>query len=163
VAGTRGIIVAMSPERAIGLRGKIPWHYPLDLKRFKRLTTGATVIMGRATWESIGSKPLPGRRNIVITSRQFTGGECFKDIPSALATCTGDVWFIGGERIYAEAMSYADVIDVTHVPDRIDDPAAVRFPAIDPDTWIAGPMIEHEDDPTLRRTIYRRRTPPRTS
>jgi dihydrofolate reductase len=139
------MIVAMSPERAIGLRGRVPWHHPADLNRFKRLTTGATVIMGRATWESIGSKPLPGRRNIVITSQNLAGAECFKSIPSALATCS------------------CDVIDVTHVPDRIDDPAAVRFPAIDSEEWIAEPTIEHEDDPALRRTVYRRRTPHQAS
>ncbi len=159
MAATRGMIVAMSPERAIGLHGRVPWHYPADLNRFKRLTMGATVIMGRATWESIGSKPLPGRRNVVITSRNLEGAECFRDIPSALASCSGAVWFIGGARIYAEAMKYCDVIDVTHVPDRIDDPAAVRFPPIDSEEWIAEPTIAHEDDPALRRTVYRRRTP----
>ena len=63
----RAAIVAISPERVIGIDGELPWHYSADLRRFKRLTMGTTVIMGRRTWESIGSRPLPGRHNIVIT------------------------------------------------------------------------------------------------
>ena len=62
-------IVAMSPERVIGLDGNLPWHYPVDLKRFRNVTLGTTVIMGRKTWESLNSKALPKRRNIVITRR----------------------------------------------------------------------------------------------
>ncbi len=157
MAARTGIIVAMSPEGVIGLDGRIPWHYASDLKRFKRLTTGTTVIMGRRTWESIGSTPLPGRRNIVITRAGLSDVECFRDISSALESCVGQVWFIGGERIYAEAMALCDVIDVTHVPDRIDAPGAVRFPAIDPEKWVAADTTVDEEDPRLRHTRYARR------
>src|SRR5690349_16053020 len=132
MTGPRGIMVAMSPEGVIGLAGKIPWHYRGDLRRVKRLTLGTTLIMGRVTWESLGGRPLPGRRNLVVTSRSIPGAECFPDIASALAASEGAVWFFGGARIYEEAMPLADFIDVVYVPDHIDDPAAVRFPPIDP-------------------------------
>src|SRR4051812_12608948 len=119
-APLRAMMVAVSPEGIIGVGEKIPWHYRGDLKRLKRLTMGATVIMGRVTWESLGGKPLPGRRNVVISGRALDGVESFRDIPSALATAEGPVWFLGGARIYAEAMQHCDLIDVTYVPDHVE-------------------------------------------
>ncbi len=154
----RGIIAAVSPEGAIGLGGKIPWHYPADAKRFKRVTMGSTVIMGRATWESLPKRPLPGRRNLVIASRPLAGVETFSDLPSALATCQGDVWFIGGARIYAEAMRYADVIDLVYVPDHVTEAGAICFPPIDSALWEAGPAEPLADDPRLTHRIWRRRS-----
>jgi dihydrofolate reductase len=153
----RGIIVAVSPERVIGVGGKIPWHYPADLKRFKRLTMGGTIIMGRRTWESIGSKPLPGRRNVVITRGEVSGADRFSTLEEALATCTGAVWFIGGAKLYEEAMRHSDFIDVTCVPDHVDAPDAVRFPPIDESIFSPGPLMPHEDDPRLQRRVYTRR------
>lgn len=161
MASRRGIIVAMSPEGVIGLGGRVPWRRPADLRRFKRLTSGATVIMGRKTWESIGAKPLPGRRNIVITRRTLGGVECFADIPSALAGCEGDVWFIGGAGIYAEAMRHADFIDVTRVPDHVPEEEggarAVRFPPIDPEAWVEVETAPNPEDPAISHTRYERR------
>lgn len=154
----RGIIAAVSPQGVIGLHGKLPWHYPADLKRFKRLTLGSAIAMGRLTWESIG-KPLPKRRNIVITSQSFegvSGVEFFSDIPSLLGAVDGDLWFIGGARIFQEAMAHCDLIDLTHVPDVIEHAAAVYFPEIDPTQWRPGERIAHEDDPRLKRQVYRR-------
>jgi dihydrofolate reductase len=151
-----GMIAAVSPDGVIGVGGKIPWHYPADLKRFKSLTLDGTVIMGRTTYESIG-KPLPKRRNLVITASEIPGVECFRDIASALATCTGNVWFIGGARIYREAMQYVDLIDLTYVPDQIEDPNAVRFPEIDPHQFEPGPRERDADDPRLEHRTYRRR------
>jgi dihydrofolate reductase len=153
----RAMMVAVSPEGIIGVGEKIPWHYRGDLKRLKRVTMGATVIMGRITWQSIGGKPLPGRRNVVITSHALEGVECFSDIPAALASSEGPVWFLGGARIYAEAMKYCDLIDVTYVPDHVDAPDAVRFPSIDPALWEPGPLVPHEDEPALTRRVYTRR------
>jgi dihydrofolate reductase len=153
----RAIMVAVSPDGVIGRGGKIPWHYGGDLKRLKSVTMGSTVIMGRVTWESAGSKPLPGRRNIVITGAALPGVECFADIPSALATVQGPVWFLGGARIYAEAMQYCDLIDVTYVPDHVDPAGAVLFPPIDPEKWEAGPLVDHEEEPTLCRRVYTRK------
>lgn len=155
---TCGIIAAVSPEGVIGVANDIPWYYPADLKRFKRLTLGSTIIMGRRTWESLPKKPLPKRRNVVITRSRIEGVDCFTDVEAALATCQGDVWFIGGARLYQEAMQHADVIDLTHVPDRIEAEEAVHFPAIDPALFEAGPRQQHEDDPRLERQIFRRRT-----
>jgi dihydrofolate reductase len=157
MSATRGIMVAMSPEGVIGLHGKIPWHYRGDLRRVKRLTLGTTLIMGRVTWESLGGRPLPGRRNLVVTSRAIEGAECFADLGAALAASEGNVWFFGGARIYEEAMPLADFIDVVYVPDQIEDPHAVRFPPIDPTMWDAGPLLQHEDEPALKRRVYARR------
>ena len=154
---TIGMIVAVSPDGVIGQHGKIPWHYPADLKRFKALTLDATVIMGRSTYESIG-KPLPKRRNIAITSQEIAGIDCFRDIPSALATCSGRIWFIGGARIYREAMTYVDLIDVTYVPDRIEGSGLVYFPMIDETVFVPGPREKDPDDPRLEHRSYRRRS-----
>ena len=153
-----GIIVAMSPEGAIGLHGKIPWRHPGDQRRFKRLTVGTTVVMGRKTWESLPKKPLPDRRNIVLTRTPIAGVECFPDLGSALASVEGDVWVIGGARAYEEAMRHADVIDVTYVPDPVSHPEAVKFPAIDPTLFEEGELVPHEDAESLTRRVFRRRS-----
>ena len=126
----KGILVAISPEGIIGKDNTIPWHYSEDLKRFKRLTIGKTVIMGRNTWESLPIKPLPERRNIVITRSLIENVECFKSINEALKTCEGDIWFIGGAGIYEEAMDLADCIDMTLVPDSISGNNCIYFPKV---------------------------------
>lgn len=156
MAGPIGMIAAVSPEGVIGLGGKIPWRHPGDMRRFKRVTRGATVIMGRLTWESMNEKPLPDRRNIVIGRGDVRGAERFGDLASAIAACEGPVWLIGGARIYEEGMRFADLIDLTYVPDRVEDPAAVRFPPIDPAVFEAGPLIDHEDEPGLTRRVFTR-------
>jgi 2-iminobutanoate/2-iminopropanoate deaminase len=153
----RGIIAAVSPEGVIGVGGGMPWHYSEDLKRFKRLTLGSTVIMGRLTWESLAKKPLAGRRNIVITGRKLEGVECFSSLEAALATCEGDVWFIGGTRIFEEAMKHADLIDLAYVPDSVSADGAVYFPPIPESDWQAGPLETHPDDPRLKHRVFKRR------
>ena len=152
----KGILVAVSPEGIIGKDNSIPWHYSADLKRFKRLTLGKTVIMGRRTWESLPVKPLPDRRNIVITRSALEGVECFQSIDNALATCEGDVWFIGGAGIYQEALGKADIIDMTLVPDNVSGEGCVRFPTIG-DEWDAGPIEALETDGNLKHQTYTRR------
>jgi dihydrofolate reductase len=155
----RGMIFAASPHGIIGVGGTIPWRYLGDWRRFKRVTFGSTVVMGRTTFESIG-KPLPGRRNIVVTSRAIDvpGIECVRSVEEALErAAAGDVWFIGGARIYADAMKYVDVIDVTYVPDYVDGRDAVYAPLIDESEFEPGPVLEHEDEPALRRQLYHRR------
>jgi dihydrofolate reductase len=154
---TRTIIAAVSPEGVIGRDGTIPWHYSADFKRFKRLTLNGTVIMGRLTWESLPRRPLVERRNVVITGRDLPGVECFRTLEAALAASEGDVWFIGGARVYEEAMRFADTIDLTYVPDRIEGDNCVHFPAIDDSNWEAGPLEADLEDPRLKRRIYRRR------
>jgi dihydrofolate reductase len=160
----RGMIAAVSPEGVIGLGNAIPWSHPGDLRRFMRVTRWSVVVMGRLTWESMGRQPLKGRRNVVITSAALEGVEHYKDVATALeqidATDTArDVWFIGGARIYKDAMAYADVIDLTYVPDHVTDPAAVKFPEIDPALFEPGPLMPHEDEPGLTRRVFTRRTP----
>ena len=155
----RGMIFAASPQGVIGVGGKIPWRYVGDWKRFKRVTMGTTVIMGRKTFESIG-KPLPGRRNIVITSHpiDMPGVECVTSVPQALNRVgTADLWFIGGGTIYEEALDYVDVIDVTYVPDYVDGWDAVYAPEIDESIFEPGPVLTHEDEPTLKRRVYTRK------
>ena len=149
-------MVAVAPEGIIGKDNTIPWHYSADLKRFKRLTTGNTIIMGRKTWESLPIKPLPNRRNIVITRSSIKDIECFQSIDDALQTCEGDVWFIGGAGIYQEAMQKADIIDMTLVPDNVSGEDCIYFPKIDK-SWIEGDTKTLEDDPKLRHKIYTRR------
>ncbi len=101
---TYGIIAAVSPEGVIGVGNDLPWHYSADLKRFKRLTMGNTIVMGRLTWESLPKKPLPGRRNIVITSRELApveSGEveCFAAIEDARAADEPDVARAGHQGV----------------------------------------------------------------
>src|SRR5580704_196805 len=120
----RGSIFAVSADGVIGKDGKIPWRHPGDLRRFKRVTMGATVVMGRATFAETG-KALPGRRNLVVTSGalEVPGVEVVRSIGEALRRAgDADVWFIGGARVYEEAMRHVDVLDVTYVPDRVDGP-----------------------------------------
>lgn len=158
--GRVGMIAAVSPEGVIGLHGAIPWRHPGDMRRFARVTRGGVVVMGRATWESMGCRPLPKRRNIVVTSRSLADVECHRDLPAAIAAalCEGTtVWLIGGARIYEEGLAHADFIDLTYVPDHVGDPDAVRFPAIDPAVWDAGPLVVHEEEPELSRRVFVRR------
>ena len=152
----KGILVAVSPEGIIGKDNSIPWHYSADLKRFKNLTLGKTVIMGRNTWESLPVKPLPERRNIVITRSLLDGVECFQSIDDALGTCEGDVWFIGGAGIYQEALRKADIIDMTLVPDNISGEGCVEFPNIG-NEWDAGPIETLKTDVKLKHQTYTRR------
>jgi dihydrofolate reductase len=157
-----GMIFAASPHGVIGVGGKIPWRYLGDWRRFKRVTMGSTVVMGRTTFDSIG-KPLPGRRNLVVTRRavDVPGVERVSSVEEALARAgdagDGDVWFIGGARIYEDALKYVEVIDVTYVPDYVEGWDAVHAPAIDEAVFEPGPILAHEDEPTLKRRVYKRR------
>ena len=155
----RAMIWAESPEGIIGAGGTIPRRHAGDLRRFKRLTLGTTVIMGRKTFESM-RRPLPGRRNVVVTSHplEVPGVEVATGLDEAIAMAgDADVWFIGGARIYADAMAYADLIDVTYVPDRVQAADVVRAPPIDERLFEASALLPHEDEPGLMRRTYRRR------
>ncbi len=155
----RGMIYAQSPEGVIGVDNAIPWRHPGDFRRFKRVTLGTTIVMGRKTYESMG-KPLPGRRNIVVTraALDVPGVESVRSLEEALSLAGPvDVWFVGGRKIYEEGMRYADVIDVTYVPDHVDRPDAVRAPTIDERVFEPGPLLPHEDEPGLTRRVYKRR------
>ena len=110
-----GMIVAMTRDRVIGLDNRLPWRYPADLARFKRLTVGSTVIMGRKTWESLPKRPLVDRRNVVITRCAPEGVEHFPSLALALAQISGPAWIIGGAELYRAALPLVDFVDVTWV------------------------------------------------
>jgi dihydrofolate reductase len=109
------LIWAQAANRVIGNGGTIPWRLPEDLLRFRELTMGSTVLMGRATWGSLPAKvrPLPGRRNLVL-SRQpdwaAPGATRVDSVPAAISAADGTLWVIGGAAVYAAALPYADRI-----------------------------------------------------
>ncbi len=154
-----GAIVAMTDARVIGRKGEgMPWHYSEDLRRFARLTTGHTIIMGRYTFESVASKPLPRRRNIVISREStYENVETFADVDAALADCSGDVWIIGGGMIYSAALHHCEFLDVTYVPDQITGDDLVYFPEIDPEVWEASALTPCSQDERLTRRLFTRR------
>lgn len=130
------LIVALARNRGIGHKGALPWHVPEDLKRFKALTMGHAIIMGRATHESIG-RALPGRKNIVVTrsDRTFAGCERAGSLDEALALCGDDPmpFVIGGAQLYAAALPRVTHLFLTEL-DR-DVEADTFFPALEPGAW----------------------------
>jgi dihydrofolate reductase len=130
----------MNPRRIIGVDGKLPWHYPEDLRRFKRLTLGGTIIMGRRTWESLPKRPLAGRRNLVLSSRPMDDADSFPTLAAALAAATDPVWYIGGARLFQEALAVAAHIDLTYVPDAVEGTCYAYFPELD-GAWAPGPLV----------------------
>jgi dihydrofolate reductase len=136
---TVGLIWAQSPSGVIGRAGGIPWHLPEDQARFKELTLGHTVVMGRLTWESLPARvrPLPGRRNVVVTSQagyMADGAELVRTLDSVFTD--EETWVVGGEQIYAMAMPVATRCEVTEVEIDLprEDGDAVA-PVLD-ETWI---------------------------
>lgn len=130
------IIVAQAKNRAIGLNGDMPWHLSGDLKRFKALTMGHPVVMGRRTWESLPKRPLVGRRNIVFSqSEDFApeGAEVVRsvnDLFSLLRDCDEEIFIIGGGRIYNMLMPWVSRLYVTWVRKEFPE-ADTFFPTID--------------------------------
>jgi dihydrofolate reductase len=132
------IIVAVSEDLGIGKNNDLLWYIPDDLKRFKSLTYGKTVIMGRRTWESLPRKPLSGRKNIVITDipdDYCEGAQIVHSVSEALDKCKAEdeIFIIGGGSIYKQFMPLADRLYITHVHEKM--PADVFFPWIDPGEW----------------------------
>ena len=147
----------MNQERIIGKDGGLPWHYSEDLKRFKRKTIDATVIMGRKTWESIGSKPLPRRRNIVISRKPVANVESYTSIKTAINQVDGDIWIIGGGQIYNSSLEYCNAVDVTWIEVKVDGENLVRFTDLDAEFWDAGEKIVNEDDARLVHQLFTRK------
>jgi dihydrofolate reductase len=115
------IIAAIARNRVIGKNGKLPWHIPEDLIRFKQLTTGHTVIMGRRTFDSL-DRPFPNRLNIVITSNVLNGVTSYPSLDFALQALSNkkEVFVIGGGRLFAEALKLADELRLTLVDRDVD-------------------------------------------
>ena len=147
----KAVIVAYDTNRAIGQGGDLPWgrNLPADLAHFKRLTKGGDVIMGRKTFESIGSHPLPERENIVISSRPtgVKGVLTAMNLPSALALSRYPVFIIGGAQAYGDAlkMPEIDTIYATEIDATFPD-ADTFFPEIDMTVWQEVSRVHHPAD-----------------
>ena len=131
------LIVAMARNYAIGLNGQMPWHLPADLKHFRAITMGHPIIMGRKTFAAIG-KPLPGRRNLVISHNpdfKAEGAEVFNQIDSALAQCADleQVFIIGGASLYEAMLARADFLYLTEIDK--DFEGDTFFPEFDRQDW----------------------------
>jgi dihydrofolate reductase len=131
------LVAALARNRVIGASNRLPWHLPEDLQRFKRLTMGAPVIMGRKTHESIG-RALPGRRNIVVTRRpraSWDGCEVAGSLDAALAAAgdAPEVFLIGGAELYRLALPRADRLYLTLID--AEYPGDTLFPEFDPADW----------------------------
>ena len=131
------IIVAIAQNGTIGDKNSLLWHIKEDMRFFRTTTSGHAVIMGRKTFESLGSKPLPKRKNIVITraERSFEGAFTAHSLQEAIAMAEGDeeIFIIGGAQIYAEALSVADRMYITRV--ERDYEGDTSFPEIDYSKW----------------------------
>lgn len=143
------IVVAVAEGNVIGSRNDLPWYLPADLKHFKEITSGHTVVMGRTTFESILKrlgKPLPNRRNVVLSrDTAFTshGVEVVRDIED-IRNLDEDIFIIGGAQVYAATIHMADQLYVTEIHARIDGDA--HFPAIDPAIWREASREKHFSD-----------------
>jgi len=131
------LIVAMTKDRVIGLPNALPWHISEDLRRFKKITDGQTVIMGRNTYGSIG-RPLPNRHNIVLSNKdeEIDGAEVCGSLEEGLrvAKATGkQVFIIGGACVYEQALPLVDVMYISHVKKNYE--GTVYFPEYDLDEW----------------------------
>ena len=118
------LIWAQDNNGGIGQGNKLPWHISEDLINFKKLTLGNTIIMGRKTWDSLPKKPLPNRRNIVLSSKKIEVVESYTSIESCLKSLAkdnmSDIFIIGGEMIYTSFFNYADILHITFIDKYVD-------------------------------------------
>jgi dihydrofolate reductase len=155
------IVVAHASNGVIGRDGGLPWHLPGDLKRFKELTSGGTVVMGRRTYESLPDRfrPLPDRRNLVLSSDPAyvaRGAEVFTSLESALDTCDHDCFVIGGEQTYRQALPLADRVYATQLD--AEHAGDVRFPDLPGTEWecVDTSEVQAEGDHSFRFRTYER-------
>ena len=157
------LIVAVAENGIIGRNGQLPWQLSADLKRFKRLTMGHHLVMGRKTFESIG-RLLPGRTTVVVTRQPMfvaPGALVAHDLPQALQLAAGDneVFIVGGSELYRQALPHVNRIYLTQVQARVD--GDVRFPEIDESAWQVvsrshHPVDEQNEFETTFRELIRR-------
>jgi dihydrofolate reductase len=135
-----GLVWAQALGGVIGAGGRLPWHLPEDLRAFRELTTGTTVVMGRRTWESLPAdrRPLPGRRNVVLSRRRDWRAEGAEVLgsPEAVLGLAGDVWGIGGSAVYAALLGHAQTVVRTDIDVAV--PGDVRAPALGPEWALAA-------------------------
>ncbi|QUR67034.1 dihydrofolate reductase [Mycobacterium spongiae] len=162
---TVGLIWAQSASGVIGRGGAIPWRLPEDLARFKAVTMGHTVVMGRRTWDSLpsGVRPLPGRRNVVLsrqTGYMADGAEVAESLDVAVAAVAkeSEVWVIGGGQIYARALPQATRCEVTEVDIDLPREAADVLAPVLNGSWLCEAGEWHESRSGLRYRFcsYRR-------
>lgn len=134
------LVWAQTADGVIGRDGTLPWHLPEDLARFRRLTAGHAVVMGRRTWESLPERmrPLPDRRNVVLSrdpAYRADGAEVCPSLEAALELVGADeeMWVIGGAALFAETITRADRLEVTDVD--LDVPGDTYAPLVDPGRW----------------------------
>lgn len=144
------LIVAMARNHVIGINGQMPWHLPADLKHFRAITMGHPIIMGRKTFEAIG-KPLPGRRNLVISHNpEFSveGAEVYNQIEVALEQCADleQVFVIGGATLYEMMLGRADYLYLTEIDQEFA--GDTFFPQFDRKDWQELGCQEHFDENT---------------
>ena len=142
------LIAAVAQNRAIGCKNNLIYWLPNDLKRFKELTTGHTIIMGSNTFRSLPKGALPNRRNIVLSRKEaeFAGAECYPSLDKALAACNNEdiVYIIGGAMLYETAMPIATTLSLTEINDTPAE-ADAFFPPIE-DSWVATEREQHYKD-----------------
>lgn len=143
------LIAAVAQNGAIGFQNKLLYWLPNDLKRFKALTTGHTIIMGRKTFESFPKGALPNRRNVVLSRNvaTFPGAETFPNLEAALASCAADedIYIIGGASVYEQAMPLADRLCLTEIEDTPAE-ADAYFPTFERNEWKVVSSEQHEVD-----------------
>ena len=149
------IIVATDKNMAIGYQNKLLFWLPNDLKRFKELTTGNTIVMGRNTFLSLPKGALPNRRNIVLSTRKdasFPGAETYASLEEAIKGCKEDekIYIIGGASVYKQALPLADVLCITEIDAEAPE-ADTYFPTIDPTIWKEN---SRESPPTDEKHEY---------
>ncbi len=131
------LIWAMADNRVIGIENRLPWKLPADMKWFRSQTLGKPIIMGRLTFESFGAKPLPGRRNLIVSHNpdyRAEGAEVFDSLEAALAAAEDEeVMVIGGASLYAQALPHADRLYMTLVHTEVEGDA--HFPDFDGAQW----------------------------
>ena len=142
------IIVAISENGVIGSDNRLPWHLPDDLKRFKALSLGKPIVMGRRTFESIG-RPLPGRTNIVVSRQpglEIEGTVVARSLDAALAAAgtAPEIVVIGGAEIFRQVLARTDVIHLTRVHARVA--GDVVFPELEPGQWRESAVEQHPAD-----------------
>jgi dihydrofolate reductase len=152
-------IAAVSLNRVIGKDGKVPWDIPEDLHRFMKLTSGHTVLMGRKSFESLG-KPLPNRRNVVLSSRSIPQVETYSSIDSALKALRDEeeVYAIGGGEIFAELLDRVDMIRLTLVEQEIE--GDTFFPPYEGLVKSQFTLVCQEQHEGFRYLDYERKNPP---
>jgi dihydrofolate reductase len=142
------IICGMDRNRLIGQNNALPWHLPADMAFFKQTTMGKPILMGRKTWDSIG-RPLPGRRNIVISRNpdfKLDGTETATSIEAALELVREhpEAMLMGGSSLYEQTMNIADTLYITEINHVFEGDA--WFPEIDPDIWKETSREQHQAD-----------------